>query len=148
MNTTPSRLSRLARPLALSIAAVSIAAAGYAAGAAGKAEPRFFELRTYVSPAGKMPALQARFRNHTNRLFTKHGMQPLAYWQAVSGENAENTLVYVLAYPSKEAREASWKAFGSDPEWTKAKAESEKDGKLVEKVISTYMTPTDFSAVR
>jgi hypothetical protein len=76
-------------------------------------------------------------------------MQLVGYWMPTNGENAERTLVYILAYPSQEAREASWKAFGNDPDWKQAKAESEKDGvKLAEKVTSVFMTPTDYSPLR
>jgi hypothetical protein len=110
---------------------------------------RFFEMRTYVASPGKIEALHARFRTHTNKLFVKHGMQLVGYWMPTNGENAERTLVYILAYPSQEAREASWKAFGNDPDWKQAKAESEKDGvKLAEKVTSVFMTPTDYSPLR
>ena len=127
-----------------------VAAAGFAAAASAKpaAEERFFEMRTYIANPGKIAALHARFRDHTCKLFEKHGMTNVGYWQATSGENAENTLVYILAYPSKEAREASWKAFVADEAWKKAKAESEKDGVLVAKVISTFMKGTDYSAIK
>jgi hypothetical protein len=110
---------------------------------------RFFELRTYTASPGKIEALHARFRDHTNKLFVKHGMDLVAYWQAVSGDNAENTLIYVLAFPSHEARDASWKAFQNDPDWKKAKADSEKDGvPLAAKVDSRFMTPTDYSPLK
>ena len=113
-----------------------------------KPKTRFFEMRTYIANVGKMEALHARFRNHTNKLFVKHGIELVGYWTPTDGKDAERTLVYILAYPSKEAREASWKAFIADPEWNKAKAESEKDGALVEKVISTFLTPTDYSPIK
>ncbi len=127
-----------------------LALATYRAGAvaAKKPEPQFFEMRKYITPPGKMDALKARFRDHTTKHFARHGMKQVGYWQAVSGDNAENTMVYVLAYPSREAREASWKAFNADPAWTKAKTDSEKDGKLVDKVESTFMTALDFSAIK
>ena len=113
-----------------------------------QAENRVFELRTYVALDGKLPNLLARFRDHTIKLFEKHGMQNIGYWQQASGENAENTLVYILAYPSEEARKKSWEAFGNDPEWKKAKADSEKDGVLVAKVESKFMKPTDYSTIK
>src|SRR5882672_8633671 len=103
---------------------------------------------TYFASPGKIQALHSRFRDHTCKLFEKHGMTNVGYWQQTSGDNAENILVYILAYPSKEAREASWKAFGADPDWVKAKAESEKDGVLVGKVISTFLKGTDYSAIK
>ena len=110
---------------------------------------RFFELRVYTAAPDRMDKLVARFRNHTTRLFEKHGMTNVGYWTAVSGDNAERTLVYIMAYPSREAREASWKAFQTDPEWQKVAAESQADGiRLAEKVESRYIVPTDFSPVK
>jgi hypothetical protein len=110
---------------------------------------RFFELRVYTASPDRLDKLVARFRNHTTRLFEKHGMTNVGYWTAVSGDNAERTLVYVLAYPSKEAREASWKAFQADPTWQQIRTESQADGiVLAEKVDSRYMVPTDFSPVK
>src|SRR5213595_1142897 len=87
------------------------------------AKGRVFEIRTYTASDGKLDALHARFRNHTTKLFEKHGMTNVGYWTPV--ENTENKLVYMLAYPSREAREASWKAFMADPDWQAAHAESE-----------------------
>ena len=113
-----------------------------------QAATRVFEMRTYTAAPGKLAALHSRFRDHTLRLFEKHGMQNIGYWQQASGENAENTLVYILAYPSEEARKKSWEAFGNDPEWKKAKADSEKDGVLVAKVESKFMKPTDYSTIK
>jgi hypothetical protein len=121
---------------------------GFAAGAKVERADRFFEMRTYYTNPGKMSALHARFKDHTTKLFEKHGMTNIGYWSPTSGENAENTLVYILAYPSKEAREKSWKAFGEDPDWKKAKADSEKDGVLVSKVVSVFMTPAEYSAIK
>ncbi len=112
-------------------------------------DTRFFELRTYTASPDRMDRLVARFRDHTTKLFEKHGMTNVGYWTAVSGENAERTLIYILAYPSREARDASWKAFSSDPEWQRVSQESQADGvRLAERVESRYMVPTDFSAMR
>ena len=113
-----------------------------------KVETRFFELRTYHAAPGKMKALNARFRDHTNKLFVKHGMTIIGFWNPADPAEAEKTLIYILAYPSKEAREKSWKAFREDPDWTKAREASEKDGKLVNKVDSVYLNPTDYSPIR
>ena len=110
---------------------------------------RFFELRVYTASPDRLDKLVSRFRNHTTRLFEKHGMTNVGYWTAVSGDNAERTLVYILAYPSKDAREASWKAFQADPEWQKVRNESQADGVvLAETVNSRYMVPTDFSPIK
>jgi hypothetical protein len=107
------------------------------------AESKVYELRVYYAPEGKLEDLNARFRNHTLKLFEKHGIQNVGYW--VPLDNKENKLAYLLAYPSREARETSWKAFFADPDWKKAAADSEKNGKLVAKVESTFWTPTDYS---
>lgn len=106
-------------------------------------EPTCFELRTYHAAEGKLDALQSRFRDHTVALFTKHGITNVAYW--VPKENTAQTLVYLLAYPDRAARETSWKAFLADPVWQAAKAESEKEGKLVAKVESLFLHLTDYS---
>ncbi len=95
-----------------------------------------------------MPDLHKRFREHTNRLFQKHGMTLVGYWTPTEGDNAANTLVYMLAYPSREARDKSWKAFQADPEWQAAYKESHKNGPLVDKVISQYLQPTDYSPIK
>lgn len=135
---------RLVIALVASALAVSVASSQEKAG--GKM--RYFEMRTYIAAPGKIEALQARFRDHTTKLFVKHGMENIGYWTPTAGENADRTLVYILAYPSKEARDASWKAFLADPDWNKAKADSEKEGKLVEKVISQFLAPTDYSPIK
>lgn len=109
---------------------------------------RFFELRTYHAAEGKLEALHARFRDHTNGLFQKHGMTIIAFWTPADEPASKNTLIYVLAYPDREAREKAWKAFQSDPDWVQAKAASEKDGTLVVKVDSVFMNPTDYSPVK
>lgn len=106
---------------------------------------RFFEMRTYYAVPGRMAALHTRFRDHTCKLFVKHGMTLLGFWSPADPAEAEQRLVYLLAYPSQEAREQSWTAFRNDPDWQKARDESEKDGKLVEKVESLFLSPTDYS---
>ena len=113
-----------------------------------KADTRVFELRTYYAAPGKMDALNARFRDHTHVLFKKHGMEIIGFWQPTDPKEADKKLIYVLAFPSKEAADKSWKAFREDPDWIKAKEASEKDGKLVDKVDSVYMNPTDYSPIK
>ena len=109
------------------------------------AEPdtRVFEMRTYYAAPGKLDDLHARFRDHTTKLFAKHGITNIGYWVPI--ENTDNKLVYVLAYPSREARETSWKEFGADPDWQAARKASEENGKLVAKVEQLFMKATDFS---
>jgi hypothetical protein len=104
---------------------------------------RVYEMRTYYAPAGKLDALNARFRDHTVKLFEKHGMTNIGYWMPL--ENPDNKLIYILAYPSREAREKSWKAFQADPEWQKVQKETEANGKIVNKVEQLFLTTTDYS---
>lgn len=110
--------------------------------AAGDTQPLLYELRTYHTHEGKLDALNARFRDHTMKMFEKHGIKNIMYWTPVE---QPNTLIYVIAHKNKEAAAASWKAFGSDPEWKKVAEESQRDGKIVAKVESVYMTTTDYS---
>jgi len=109
---------------------------------------RLFELRTYHTHPGKLEALNARFRNHTNKLFEKHGMTLVGYWTPVEGKEAQNMLVYILTYPDRQSQEKSWKAFRDDPEWKKVREESEKDGPIVDKVESVILKPTDYSPMK
>ncbi len=106
---------------------------------------RLFEMRTYYCEAGRLDALLARFRNHTTKLFEKHGMTNIGYWVPT---DVPDKLVYIMAYPNKEAREKSWKDFMTDPEWNKVRTESEVSGKIVAKVESVFMNPTDFSKIK
>ena len=112
------------------------------------ASDRVFELRTYTTPPGKLEALKSRFRDHTIQIFNRHGMTSIAYWVPQDAPTKDNTLVYVLAHPSREAAAKNWAEFRADPEWVKAKAESEKDGPLTTKVESVFLDPTDFSALK
>jgi hypothetical protein len=126
------------------LAALAAALAMTPALAAADKDTRVFEMRTYYAAPGKLEALHARFRDHTAKLFTRHGMENIGYFVPL-GDNPENKLVYFLAYPTREARDKSWAAFLADPAWVKAKAESEKGGKLVEKVEQRFLAVTDYS---
>src|SRR4051812_22686504 len=88
------------------------------------ADTRVFEMRTYFAHPGKMAALHARFRDHTCKLFEKHGITLIGFWSPIDKKESEEVMVYILAYPSKEAADKAWKAFREDPEWIKAKAAS------------------------
>jgi hypothetical protein len=103
-----------------------------------------YELRIYTAHPGKMGALQARFRDHTTKLFEKHGIKNVGYWTNVFGARSDE-LWYMLAYENLAAREKAWAAFQADPAWQKARSESERDGPLVHHITAQIMTPTDFS---
>ena len=105
-----------------------------------------YELRIYYPAPGKLAALNARFRQHTVKLFARHGMRNVAYWnEEPSAAAPDGRVIYVLAYPSRTAREESWRMFAQDPDWRKTVIESEAHGKLVEKVDSTFMSMADYS---
>jgi hypothetical protein len=117
-------------------------------GAVAFAEGRVYELRTYTCFEGKLDALKARFRDHTNRIFKKHDMQSIGYWVPQDPERSKNTLIYILVHPSREAADKNWAAFQADPEWKKVAAESEANGKIVQKVDRVFMDPTEFSQLK
>jgi NIPSNAP len=104
-----------------------------------------YELRVYHIYEGKLDDVLRRFREHTTKLFEKHGMKNVAYWTPTDEPLKGKTLVYILAHPSREAATANWQAFRDDPEWQSVRDKSEANGKLVEKIDSTYLVMTDFS---
>jgi NIPSNAP protein len=106
---------------------------------------KVYELRVYQAAPGKLAQLLARFREHTTKLFDQHGMKNVAYWTPVDEPQKSNTLIYILEHPSREAAAANWKSFQDDAEWKSVRDKSEANGKLVEKVESTFLVLTDFS---
>jgi hypothetical protein len=112
------------------------------------ADTHVFELRTYTAPPGKLEALKSRFRDHTITIFNRHAMKSVGYWVPTDGPEHENTLVYILQHDSREAATKNWAEFRADPEWVKAKGDSEKDGPLTTQVKSVFMEPADFSAIK
>jgi hypothetical protein len=121
-----------------------LAQAGVATGAQGSGDV-VFELRVYHTFDGKLDDLLARFRDHTITIFKRHGMESVAYWTPADDPLKGKTLFYILKHPSREAATANWAAFHDDPEWKSVSAASEANGKLVEKVDSTFLKLTDFS---
>ena len=112
-------------------------------------DARVFEMRTYYAAEGKLADLQKRFRDHTTALFQKHGMTNVGYWTPQDDKDGKGTkLVYLLAFPSREAAKKAWADFQADPEWQKARAASEVNGKLVDKVESVFLDPTDYSPIK
>ena len=109
---------------------------------------RVFELRTYTAPEGKLSNLQARFRDHTLRMFEKHGMTNIGYWTPQEAPNSSNTLTYIIAHDSRTAATASWDAFRNDPEWRRVSEESQVDGRIVSNVVSVFLDPLDFSPIK
>jgi hypothetical protein len=110
-----------------------------------EASTAVYELRVYHAAQGKLGELLARFREHTIKIFDRHGMKSVAYWTPLDEPEKSNTLIYILQHPSREAAAANWKSFQDDPEWKSVHEKSEANGKLVDKVDSTFLTLTDFS---
>ena len=109
-------------------------------------DDRIFELRTYRAAPGRLAALNERFRDHTLSLFEKHGMEVVGFWEPIADEDSPDTLIYLLAFPTKAAAEESWRNFKADPDWIKVMKDSQTDGvPLAASWESTYMTLTDYS---
>ena len=113
-----------------------------------QASGRVFELRTYTAPDGKLGDLHARFRDHTMRIFAKHGITSIVYFKPQDTPLSQNTLVYLIAHPSREAATKNWDEFRKDPEWVKVSAESQANGPIVTKVDSVFLVPTDYSPMK
>lgn len=128
--------------LLLALAALLLAASPRVP--AAEPDGRLFEMRVYYAAPGKLEALHARFRDHTCALFEKHGMTNLGYF-VPEGDNPERKLVYFLAFPDRAARDKAFRDFGADPEWRRAVAASEANGKLVARIDNAFLRATDFS---
>jgi hypothetical protein len=111
-------------------------------------QPKVYELRTYYTLPGRLDALNSRFRNHTTKLFEKHGMNNIVYGVPTEEPKKSNMLIYLLSHESEAAAKKSWDAFRADPDWVKARTDSEKDGKIVDRVESVFLNPTDFSPMK
>ncbi len=132
-------------PVAAFLPASLSAASGQDTANSAPASAAVYELRVYHAAPGKLADLLARFRDHTVKLFDRHGMKSVAYWTPTDEPEKSNTLIYILRHPSREAAAANWKSFQDDPEWKSVKDKSEANGKLTEKIDSTYLALTDFS---
>lgn len=127
---------------------LSIAASVLTATPVYAQEGPVFELRTYKATPGNIENLLARFRDHTMRIFEKHGMTNVGYWVPTDPEEAKDTLVYLLKHDSMAAATASWRAFATDPEWATVNEESNRNGAILDSVARKYMTATDFSQMK
>lgn len=133
---------------ALLVSLPALALSGNAVLAAETSPDMVYELRQYSVHPGKLDDLLARFRDHTISIFKRHGMRSVAYWTVINPEPDAPALVYILAHESREAADKNWAAFRADPDWIKAKADSEAHGEIVSKVQSTFMKLTDFSPLK
>ncbi len=134
--------------VALGITFAGLALASRASAADASPAGKVYELRIYKANPGKLDALDARFRDHTCALFKKHGIEIVGAWTPTAGDEAKDTLIYIVVFPSVEAQKKAWQEFQADPEWKKAKAESEKDGVLVKHHESKNLQATDYSPMR
>jgi len=107
-----------------------------------------YELRTYTSPDGKLGDLNKRFRDHTVSIFNRHGMKSVLYMTPQDAPDSQNTLIYVLQHPSRDAAKKNWAEFSADPEWQKVSTESQVNGRIVSKVVSVFMDATDYSPIK
>ncbi|HWJ55371.1 MAG TPA: NIPSNAP family protein [Vicinamibacterales bacterium] len=132
------------------LAAAVLVMSGYGIGRASQpaAPAHIYELRTYTAAEGKLDAVNARFRDNTRRIFDRHNMKSVGYWLPTEGDKAGTTLIYILEHPSREEARKNWAEFSADPEWQKVKAESEKDGRIVAKAESVFMSATDYSPIK
>ena len=106
-----------------------------------------YEYRVYEAMPGKLSDLNARFRNHTMKIFERHGIKNIGYWTSAVGDYSDR-LIYIVAFEDQGQRERAWASFGADPEWQKARAESEANGPLVARVFNTLLNPTDYSPLK
>jgi hypothetical protein len=109
---------------------------------------KVFELRIYKATPGNLDNLHARFRNHTTRIFRKHGMEVVGYWSPTSEEERGDTLVYMLEHADLETATASWQAFIEDPEWAEVAAASNANGQILGGIEAKYMVATDYSPMQ
>lgn len=110
-------------------------------------EGMIYELRIYHAMPGRLPALLARFQNHTLRIWEKHGIRQAGFWTTLIGES-ESQLTYLLAWDSMAERQERWSAFLADPEWIAIKTATEKDIPIVHNIRSELLAPTAFSSVK
>ena len=146
-----SNNSRRLVPLCLVIFGLGIAVGSLARfTSVAEAQPshRVFELRTYTVHPGRLDELHKRFADQITQIFERHGMTGVGYFKPEDAPLSGNTLIYILAHDSREAAEASWKAFRADPEWKQIAAETQRDGPMVDKIESVFLDPTDYSPLQ
>jgi hypothetical protein len=107
-----------------------------------------YELRIYHCVTGRLPALPKRFEATTLKLWDRHGIRQAGFWTVLVGPGGNQDLHYLLAWESLAEREQKWNKFATDPEWIEKRAESEKDGPIVERIVNNLMVPTAFSSVK
>jgi len=141
-------VNKLIKTSAISLVSLAI---GLGAGiffSSAAQDEKVFELRTYTATPGNLDNLHARFRDHTTRIFRKHGMEVVGYWSPTSEEEREDTLVYLLAHDNQDAANASWQAFIADSEWATVAEESNRNGQILGGIEAKFMVATDYSPMK
>ena len=142
-------MNKLLKMVGISLFSLSIGlGAGILVTTSAQDMGKVFELRIYTATPGNLDNLHARFRDHTTRIFGNHGMKVVGYWTPTSEEESENTLVYMLEHASQDAADASWRAFGQDPEWARVAEASNANGQILGGIESRYMKATDYSPMK
>ena len=141
-------MNKLIKTSAISLVSLAI---GLGAGiffSSAAQDEKVFELRTYTATPGNLDNLHARFRDHTTRIFRKHGMEVVGYWSPTSEEEREDTLVYLLAHDNQDVANASWQAFIADSEWATVAEESNRNGQILGGIEAKFMVATDYSPMK
>lgn len=141
-------ISHLLRKLGSSVLASLLLVLVANTSSAQEAPQRVFEIRTYTSTDGRLDDVVDRFRQDSMRLLARHGMESVGYWIPQDSTLSENTLIYILAHPDREAARAAWSRFFADPEWQQVRARTEANGPIIARVESVFVDPTDFSPIR
>ena len=142
------RLPSVRTAVVSSISALVILIAAASQSAAQETSSRVFEIRTYTAPEGRLDEVVDRFRRDSMRLLAKYGMESVGYWIPQDSVRSKNTLIYILAHPSREEARANWRTFSADPEWQQVRARTEANGPIIERIESVFVDPTDFSPLQ
>ena len=148
IHTVKTHIQRWTLPLLLVAFGFSASSFLNRAGIVNAASKPVYELRTYTTLEGRLPALETRFREHTMKIFEKHNMKNVGYWIPQDEPRHSNTLIYIISHASREAAKANWAAFIADPEWKTVAKNSEADGKIVAKVESVFMDSATYSPIQ
>lgn len=142
-------MNKTSKALAVSLLSLILGlGTGIYASSSAAQDNKVYELRTYTATPGNLDNLHARFRDHTIRIFENHGMKIVGFWSPLSEDDADDTLIYVLEHASQEAANASWQAFGQDPEWKSVSEASNANGPILAGVERRYMSATDYSPIK
>lgn len=141
-------MNKIIKPIAISLTSLTLGLGIGIFFSSSAQSQKVFELRTYTATPGNLDKLHSRFRDHTTRIFNKHGMKVVGYWSPTDEEEAKDKMVYMLEHASRDAASQSWSAFIQDPEWSKVAAESNAEGEILGGIESKYLVATDYSPMQ